>query len=613
MSRCIADWATLFNPNLTIGEIGHVRKRRDGAVNHPWELRMRRDQRKRKQLLAVLSTVSLLGCATPPLAKEEYCQTPAMLGPTHAATAHTATGHAATAHTGIAHTGTASPDRSAELIETSPPAEHGSAEISGQRYQHGSAPAHTVGYRLPVSSATPMEDAAMSVEAESPSDRGVAAYFGGTAYLGSTGNLGITAPVMISVTEMPSAEPTELSSGESNRSVDEFIQIALAGHPGLLAARHRVSAEINRIPQARALPDPAFNNIFWPIQDQALQTAAGRIGNQMSLTQSVPWPEKLRTKAAIVSQEVQIAQAEVERLEREITESVRLAYYEVWFNSEAIKIVEATRELVNDLAQVAEARYRSGGMQQDVLRARLELDRLQDQLVELGKQRAMAQADLAALVQRPVDLVAEADPQLQIDDAPGQLDELIAKAEQCNPELQGIIWEIQRDRQKQRLACLQRYPDLQFGVHWGLVNDNNNVVSAVANGHDTISFNVGTTLPIWRNKLSAAVREAAHQSSNSTQRLEAERDALQGKLRRLLAQADALIEQRAIYSERIIPRIEDTLKLSIADYRGKRTDFFSLIETYRELLMFETQLARIEATLAGTLAQIDRAVGCPTP
>lgn len=96
-------------------------------------------------------------------------------------------------------------------------------------------------------------------------------------------------------------------------------------------------------------------------------------------------------------------------------------------------------------------------------------------------------------------------------------------------------------------------------------------------------------------------------------RLEAERDALYGKLRRLLAQADALNEQREIFNQRIIPRTEDTLKLSIADYRGNRTDFFSLISTYRELLMFETQLARIEATLAGTLAQIDRAVGCPAP
>ena len=78
-----------------------------------------------------------------------------------------------------------------------------------------------------------------------------------------------------------------------------------------------------------------------------------------------------------------------------------------------------------------------------------------------------------------------------------------------------------------------------------------------------------------------------------------------------MAQADALVQQQDIYKDRIIPRTEDTLTLSIADYRGKRTDFFTLIETYRDLLMFETQMARFEATLAGTVAQIERTVGCP--
>ena len=415
-------------------------------------------------------------------------------------------------------------------------------------------------------------------------------------------------------TETDRQIPVEIghaASVETSESVEYFISLALANHPSIQAARQRVSAELHRIPQVRALPDPKFNNTFWPIHDQSLQTAAGRVGNQMSVSQIVPWPEKLRTKAAIVSQEVRVAQAEVDRVEREITESVRLAYYEVWFATRAIAIIEETQELINDLTKVAEARYRSGGTQQDVLRARLESDRLADKLVSLAKQKQVAQADLAALVQQPVTLVVEAGEELGLADVPAQLDELIALAEQCNPKLAGLAWEIQRDRQKHRLACLQQYPDLQFGLNWGLVNDNNNVISPVANGHDQINFNVGTTLPIWRDKINAGVREAANRTSSSVKRLDAERDALYGKLRRLLAQADAFTEQRDIYEKRIIPRTEDTLKLAIADYRGKRTDFFSLIETYRELLMFETQLARIEASLAGTIAQVERAVGCP--
>ena len=355
-----------------------------------------------------------------------------------------------------------------------------------------------------------------------------------------------------------------------------------------------------------------FNNTFWPIQDQALQTAGGRVGNQFGLSQGVPWPEKLRTKAGIANREVQIAQAEVEQIEREITEAVRLAYYEVWFATRAIAIIEETRKLVDDLTQVAEARYKSGGTQQDVLRAYLEADRLDDQIVTLHKQKEQAQADLAALVQQPVSIIPEASEELGLTNVPKQLDELLALAEQCSPELRAIAWEIQRDREKQKLACLQKYPDLQVGLNYWIISDNNNVISPVANGNDNINFTLGTTLPIWREKINAGIREAAHRTASSSQRLEAERDAIRGKLRRLMAQADALVQQQDIYNRRIIPRTEDMLKLTIADYRGQRTGFFTLIETYRELLMFETQLARFEATLAGTVAQIERTVGCPT-
>ncbi|MEQ8212193.1 MAG: TolC family protein [Lacipirellulaceae bacterium] len=410
-------------------------------------------------------------------------------------------------------------------------------------------------------------------------------------------------------------QPMELTLippvAEQQQPVDYFIQVALSGHPKIQAAQNRVSAAANVIPQARALPDPSFNNTFWPIQDQALQTAGGRVGHQFQLGQGVPWPEKLRAKAAIASREVQIAQAELNRIQREITESVRLAYYEVWFATRAITIVEETRELVDDLTQVAEARYKSGGTQQDVLRAQLEADRLDDQLVGLRKQKEQAQADLAALVQQPVTLIPEAQQDIGLRNVPERLESLLALAEQCSPELRAIASEIQRDRQKQRLAYLQKYPDFNLGLNYAIIDDDTNAISPVANGHDNISFMVGFTLPIWREKINAGIREAANRTSSSAQRLQAERDAIQGKLRRLMAQADALVEQAGIYEDRIIPRTEDTLKLSFADYRGKRTDFFALIETYRELLMFETQLARIEATLAGTIAQIERTVGCP--
>ena len=272
---------------------------------------------------------------------------------------------------------------------------------------------------------------------------------------------------------------TPLSTGQP---VEYFVGTALARHPKILAARQRVSAATNVIPQAKALPDPTFNNTFWPLHGNALQTAGGRVGNQMSVNQMVPFPDKLKTKAVIASREVQMAQTEVDAIAREITESVRLAYYEVWFATRAISIIEETKELVADLTDVAEARYRSGGSQQDVLRAQLETDRLDEKLIGLRKQKQVAQADLATLLQQPVGLLPEASNELGVTDTPQQIESLIAQAEQCNPKLRGLAWEIQRDRDKERLACLQQYPDFSVGLNWGIISDGHDVLSPVADG-----------------------------------------------------------------------------------------------------------------------------------
>lgn len=90
-------------------------------------------------------------------------------------------------------------------------------------------------------------------------------------------------------------------SGEDEQktltSVEELIQEAIAIHPKIQSARSRIAAAQFRIPQARALPDPMAETLFWPIANNAQQLASGRMTNQLSLSQTVPWPEKLRARS----------------------------------------------------------------------------------------------------------------------------------------------------------------------------------------------------------------------------------------------------------------------------------------------------------------------------
>jgi len=241
----------------------------------------------------------------------------------------------------------------------------------------------------------------------------------------------------------------------------------------------------------------------------------------------------------------------------------------------------------------------------------LEADKLEDQLITLRRRKEQAQADLGALVRQPAHLRLSTTQEIAALPLDAQIEQLIASAEQCNPSLQGLAAEIYRDRSKETLACLEKYPDLQFGMGWTIIAESGDVISPVADGNDNLNFTVGITLPIWRDKINAGIQEAAYNRSSTMSRAEAERDRIRGQLRRQVAAAYAAEEQKKLFEDRLIPRTEKTLEITFADYRGKKTDFFNVIQTYRELLGYQVQLARSKATLAASLAQIERTVGCP--
>lgn len=155
-----------------------------------------------------------------------------------------------------------------------------------------------------------------------------------------------------------------------------YLQIALERNPEILAAQRAVTAQGYEIPQVTALENPMLTNTFWPIVEHSPQTASGRMPYSLMATQQFPWLGKLRLRGEVAEQETKIAITELAQAQLEVIESVQLAYYEVYYYQKAIAITEENEKLLEDFIRFAEIRFRTGGSQQDVLRAQLEQDRL---------------------------------------------------------------------------------------------------------------------------------------------------------------------------------------------------------------------------------------------
>ncbi len=84
---------------------------------------------------------------------------------------------------------------------------------------------------------------------------------------------------------------------------------------------------------------------------------------------------------------------------------------------------------------------------------------------------------------------------------------------------------------------------------------------------------VGLMLPIWRERISAGIREASANVAASSREFTDARDDTYRQIRRLTEQANAADEQLRLYNDPILPRARRALQLVSADYRGRLVDF----------------------------------------
>ena len=173
------------------------------------------------------------------------------------------------------------------------------------------------------------------------------------------------------------------------------------------------------------------------------------------------------------------------------------------------------------------------------MKAQIESDKLDEELIHLLQEKEVARADLGTLVQQPAHLMPTAVSELELISAIPDLEVLIAEAEKSNPNLQGLRAQLDRDREKIHLASLQRYPDFHLGVGYSIISDDQNVISPVANGRDNLNFSVGLSLPLWKEKNESGVSEAIHHRNRQTHLRDAEHNRLIGQIRRQVAAAEA--------------------------------------------------------------------------
>ena len=385
----------------------------------------------------------------------------------------------------------------------------------------------------------------------------------------------------------------------------DYIRLALKDNPSLVAARQRVLALGQKVPQVTSLDDPMFR--VAPVGEMA-QTAAGEVELMASVSQKLPFPGKLATRGRIAQQAVAVALHELEQTRLDVVADTRQAYWSYVFAVRAIEVTHRNRDLLMQFLDIAKSKYKSGAAtQQDVLRASVEVSDLDSQALTFEQHRQTASAMLNRLMNRPIHAPLPVPVTATLETITLEREALLNQAAQVNPQLRKIHEKIEANRQRIKLARLQRWPDLTLSANYNAVDDSG--LAPSSNGRDQWWLGFCVNLPIWMDKLAAGEKEAFHGMTQSLAELTAMQNRVAFRVQDAMVRVETQQRIVLLLGEVTLPQARQAVEVSASSYRAGQIDFLSLVTNWRKLLDFELMYHQALTQLEQNFADLQRAVG----
>ncbi len=416
----------------------------------------------------------------------------------------------------------------------------------------------------------------------------------------------VDAPVANSIATKPSV-PASIPSGPAAQdntltgqeiTLQQLVAIALARNPGIKSAAERFQAQRARAPQARSLPDPMVSGGWMGnITPFSVQQGDPSSYRGLTVSQALPFPGKLSLRGKIADREAEAGRWEYEQTERQVVVEVKTAYYAYFYDTKAIEITQKNKDLLQKLENIAEARYRVGkGIQQDVLRAQIEVARIDQKLIVLEQEQDTSRARLNTLLYRDPESPLPSPAPVKAADFHDTLDDLYAMAHANDPGLERDKRMIESNQYAVDLAQKAYKPDFDVAYSYEQRPD-------LPDMHGVM---VGVNIPVFfHSKQREGVIEASHGLNAARRELDDRLTEVNFEIKQQYLAATAARNLMNLYSKAIVPQSSLALESSMSAYEVGKVDFLSMLENfvyvlnyevgyYQELSDYETALAQME-------------------
>lgn len=390
----------------------------------------------------------------------------------------------------------------------------------------------------------------------------------------------------------------------SSVTLDSIYRLVRTASPRIAAANALTAAAEARIAPARRPPDPQlqFGLMNRSLPGFGLSDPLGM--NQIQVMQMVPFPGKLGLAGRVAAERAEGQRARSADVAWDTRARAAMEFYEIYRMDRSIAVANETLRLLRDLGETARTMYGVGqGRQADVLRAQVEIARMDEELTRMKTERVAAAARLNALLDRGTDQPVGNVVLPQFPESLPPLDTLVAEAQANRPMVKAGEADLRSADAGVRLARREIWPDLTFGAQYGQ--------RPMPDGTDhMISLMVGVTVPVFAGSRQLAMRrEAEAMRLMASADLEGMRADTRGRVAELYAAIQRSRRLAGLYRGTILPQSRATVTSSLSSYRVGGVDFMTLLDNQMTVNRYRQELYQLDAEQGQALAELEMMLG----
>jgi len=393
----------------------------------------------------------------------------------------------------------------------------------------------------------------------------------------------------------------QLRGQEQTLTLEESVSLAMEQNPLIRSSREQYQASLARVRQARAIPQPSLD-IDSDLQP-GLTDFSGYGERYIGISQTIPFPGKIRLQGRIAGEEAKRVLADTDLLKLDITFQVTEAFYALLRVEEQVGYASQNLGFSQDFVLMTELKFEAGDVpQMEVVRARVEAARSANQLRVAENDERLARAGLNFLMGRVPSAPLSIRGELRVPVGAYDLEEITGWALQNRPEIRKLASAIEGGRLVKRQGFLSYLPDFDVGASKHRIQGEG----------DSWDVTLSLALPVffWQPargdiaeadaNLRALQQEASHLENSITLEVE-------GAYVNLTSAAN----QIRLFEEDILAQAEEAYQMYEFAYQQGEIEAIDLIESRRTLNDARTSYADALYNYEVARAAIERSIGRP--